>query len=78
LVPSANVTDDHQSKNALHVSKNGGAIVVKDKDAKSNLIQLAIELLNNPEKQQQMKKALADTAKPNATQTIVTEIEKFL
>jgi UDP-N-acetylglucosamine--N-acetylmuramyl-(pentapeptide) pyrophosphoryl-undecaprenol N-acetylglucosamine transferase len=78
LVPSANVTDDHQTKNALHVSKNGGALLLKDKDAKTQLIQMAIELLKNTEKQLQMKKALADTAKPNATITIVEEIEKFL
>ena len=78
LVPSANVTDDHQTKNAIHISKNGGALLLKDKDAKTQLIQMAIELLKNTEKQQQMKKALADNAKPNATITIVEEIEKYL
>ena len=58
--------------------KNGGALLIKDKDAKTQLIEMAIELLQNSEKQKQMKKALADTAKPNATITIVEEIEKFL
>lgn len=78
LVPSANVTDDHQTKNAQHVAKNGGAIVIADKDAKSKLIDAAIDLLGNKNQQENMKVALAKTARPNATNTIVQEIEKYL
>ncbi len=78
LVPSANVTDDHQTKNAQHMSKNGGAILISDKDAKSVLVNEAIALIQNTEKQKLMKIALEETAKPNATNTIVDEIEKYL
>jgi UDP-N-acetylglucosamine--N-acetylmuramyl-(pentapeptide) pyrophosphoryl-undecaprenol N-acetylglucosamine transferase len=78
FVPSANVTDDHQTKNAQHVCKNGGAIMVTDKDAKSNLVTVAIALLSNKSEQNNMRIALKDSARPNATETIVNEIEKFL
>lgn len=78
LVPSANVTDDHQTKNAQHVAKNGGAILISDNDAKANLVSSAIALLKDPAKQQLMSKALIETSKPHATQTIVAEIEKHL
>jgi UDP-N-acetylglucosamine--N-acetylmuramyl-(pentapeptide) pyrophosphoryl-undecaprenol N-acetylglucosamine transferase len=78
FVPSTNVTDDHQTKNAQHICKNGGAVMVSDKDAKYNLVNTAIALLSNKNEQEKMKTALKESAKPNATQTIVTEIEKFL
>jgi UDP-N-acetylglucosamine--N-acetylmuramyl-(pentapeptide) pyrophosphoryl-undecaprenol N-acetylglucosamine transferase len=78
FVPSTNVTDDHQTKNAQHICKNGGAVMVSDKDAKYNLVNTAIALLSNKNEQEKMKTALKASARPNATQTIVTEIEKFL
>lgn len=78
FVPSANVTDDHQTKNAQHICKNGGALMVSDKDAKANLVTTAIELLSNKNEQEKMKSALKESARPNATETIVNEIEKIL
>ena len=78
FVPSANVTDDHQTKNAEHVVKTGGAILIPDAQAPSILIQRAIELLNDPEKLTAMRSALLASAKPQATQFIVEEIEKNL
>lgn len=78
FVPSANVTDDHQTKNAQHICKNGGAMMVSDKDAKNILVGTAIALLSNKSEQDKMKIALKASARPNATQTIVNEIEKFL
>lgn len=78
LVPSANVTDDHQTKNAQHMAKDGGAIVISDKEARSILVKSAIELLQNTETQKNMRIAISATAKQNATKTIVDEIEKYL
>lgn len=78
FVPSANVTDDHQTKNAQHICKNGGAKMIADKMAKSELVSTAIELLNNENEQIKMKMALKASAKPDATETIVNEIEKFI
>ena len=78
FVPSANVTDDHQTKNAQHICKNGGAIMVSDKDAKNILVDTAISLLSNKSEQDKMRTALKESARPHATETIVNEIEKFL
>ena len=78
FVPSANVTDDHQTKNAQHICKNGGAMMVSDKDAKNILVDTAISLLSNKSEQDKMRIALKESARPHATETIVNEIEKFL
>jgi len=78
FVPSTNVTDDHQTKNAQHLCKNGGAMMVSDKEAKNILIKTALALLSNKSEQDKMRTALKESARPNATQTIVNEIEKFL
>ncbi len=50
LVPSPNVTEDHQTKNALALSTKGAAILVKDADAPKELIDTVIEVINNNEK----------------------------
>ncbi len=78
FVPSANVTDDHQTKNAQHICKNGGAMMVSDKNAKNILVGTAIALLSNKSEQDKMRTALKESARPHATETIVNEIEKFL
>jgi UDP-N-acetylglucosamine--N-acetylmuramyl-(pentapeptide) pyrophosphoryl-undecaprenol N-acetylglucosamine transferase len=78
FVPSANVTDDHQTKNAQHICNNGGAMMISDKEAKSTLVNTAIALLSNKSEQDKMRIALKVSARPNATETIVNEIERFL
>ncbi len=50
LVPSPNVAEDHQTKNAISLVNKNAAIIVKDKEAKEKLIDEAIKLINNPEK----------------------------
>ena len=47
LVPSPNVTDDHQSKNALELVENEAAILVKDTEAREKLVDTCIDLVNN-------------------------------
>ncbi len=47
LVPSPNVSEDHQTKNALALSNYQAAILVKDAEAHESLIKTAIDLLNN-------------------------------
>lgn len=78
LVPSPNVAEDHQTKNAMALVKQNAAIIIKDNDAKEELLPTAISLLENPKKQQELVEAIQELGKPKATETIVTEIEKLI
>jgi UDP-N-acetylglucosamine--N-acetylmuramyl-(pentapeptide) pyrophosphoryl-undecaprenol N-acetylglucosamine transferase len=78
LVPSPNVAEDHQTKNAMALVTKGAAWMVKDNDAKNELVQKTLELLSNKEVQESMKRASAQLAKPNATQDIVNVIETII
>lgn len=78
LVPSPNVAEDHQTKNAMALVDKNAAILVKDQDAKQNLVRVAITLLNNASHQEIMREKIALLGKPNATEEIVNELEKLL
>ncbi len=77
LVPSPNVSEDHQTKNAMALVKNDAAILIKDVDAKERVIQTAIDLLNNSDQQNLLSIAIKRMAKPQATQDIVDVIEQL-
>lgn len=49
LVPSPNVAEDHQTKNALALSSRGAALLVKDADARKNLMDTAFSLVKDAE-----------------------------
>ena len=74
LVPSPNVAEDHQTKNAKALSSMGAAILVKDEDAASLLVDQALELLQNTEKQKEMRNAIQKLAKPNAAMDIAMQV----
>jgi UDP-N-acetylglucosamine--N-acetylmuramyl-(pentapeptide) pyrophosphoryl-undecaprenol N-acetylglucosamine transferase len=78
LVPSPNVTDDHQTKNARVLSDLGAAILVTDKMASETLITETLALLKDTKKQAEMQEKLKQIAKPHATQTIVNRIVSCL
>ena len=76
LVPSPNVSDDHQTKNAMSLVSKSAAILVKD-DQTEKLLSIAIELLKNKEQLSQISKNAKNLGKPNATNDIVNEIFKL-
>ena len=78
LIPSPNVADDHQTKNATNILNNKGCILAKDKDAKNQLMKEVVDLLNNDKKINEIKKNLKKLSKPNATFNIVNELFKLL
>lgn len=78
LVPSPNVTDDHQTQNALQFSKLGAAIMVKDADVMDTLVKKSIETLGNKPLTAGMQESLRQVARPNATAAIVSEIKKLI
>ena len=77
FIPSPNVAEDHQTKNALSVVKNNAAIMVKEMELDSFNNQV-VSLLNNKEKQNELSKNIKSMALPNATSTIVDEVEKII
>ena len=78
LVPSPNVAEDHQTKNAMALVNKKAAILVNDIESKVNLIPTVIELLANENEQTNLISAISELGKPNATASIVDEIEKIV
>ena len=76
LVPSPNVSEDHQTKNAMSLVSKSAAILVKD-DQTEKLLSVAIELLKNKEQLTEISKNAKNLGKPNATNDIVSEIFKL-
>ncbi|MDG2343807.1 MAG: undecaprenyldiphospho-muramoylpentapeptide beta-N-acetylglucosaminyltransferase [Flavobacteriales bacterium] len=76
LVPSPNVSEDHQTKNAMSLVNNSAAIMVKDADSNSKLIPQLLNLINSEESWAEFKNNLFKIAKPNASKHIVDEVVK--
>ncbi|MFN8276386.1 MAG: undecaprenyldiphospho-muramoylpentapeptide beta-N-acetylglucosaminyltransferase [Chitinophagales bacterium] len=77
LVPSPNVTDDHQTHNAMALVKQHAALLIKDSDARAMLIPAALNLLKDEEQQKQLALRCRQMAITNATDRIVDEILKL-
>ena len=78
LVPSPNVAEDHQTKNAMALVKEDAAVLVRDAQSKETLVPIAIELLNNPVSCEQLAKSIRQLAKPNACMEIVDACESII
>jgi UDP-N-acetylglucosamine--N-acetylmuramyl-(pentapeptide) pyrophosphoryl-undecaprenol N-acetylglucosamine transferase len=78
LVPSPNVAEDHQTKNAMALVSKNAAAMVTDKDAKALLVDEALKLLFDEQRSQRLRENIALLAKPEATNDIVNEIEKLI
>ncbi len=74
LVPSPNVAEDHQSKNAQALEKRGAALCVKDSEAGEKLIDQLLALLADEKQQASLRKNLLPLGKPRATSAIVNEV----
>jgi UDP-N-acetylglucosamine--N-acetylmuramyl-(pentapeptide) pyrophosphoryl-undecaprenol N-acetylglucosamine transferase len=77
LVPSPNVAEDHQTKNALALANENAAVLVTDGDAEVELIDKALDLLNNKEKQIQISENIGKMAMPDADDIIAKEVMKI-
>ena len=77
LVPSPNVSEDHQTKNAMALVDKNAALLVKDLEAKEKLMPTAIGLLDNEPLRAELAAEIAKLGKPKATESIVDEIEKI-
>jgi UDP-N-acetylglucosamine--N-acetylmuramyl-(pentapeptide) pyrophosphoryl-undecaprenol N-acetylglucosamine transferase len=78
LVPSPNVSEDHQTKNAMSLVGANAALLVKDSLAVKELMETALSLLSNRELSESLSRNILTLAKPNATRDIVNECEKLV
>lgn len=78
LVPSPNVAEDHQTKNAMALVQKDAAVLVRDAEAKESLIPTVIELLSDGEKQTTLAQNIRTLGKPNATKEIVSTLYSIL
>ena len=78
LIPSPNVAEDHQTKNALALVDRGAAIMVRDSDCDNQTLPIVKELLASPERQTSMKDAIAKMAVRGAADKIVDQIAKIV
>jgi len=79
LVPSPNVAEDHQTKNAMALVEKEAAVLIEDKEAIEKLISCSFELVNNSERLLSLSKNIGLLAKPEAATdiaNIVIELAK--
>ena len=78
LVPSPNVAEDHQTKNAMALVNKNAAIMVKDQEANEKMVREALNLLQDGPMQLQLRNNIAALAKPRADEEIADEIFKLM
>jgi UDP-N-acetylglucosamine--N-acetylmuramyl-(pentapeptide) pyrophosphoryl-undecaprenol N-acetylglucosamine transferase len=78
LVPSPNVAEDHQTKNAMALVNKNAAVLIEDEEARGNLIPKALEILKDFEQKNTLIENLKQLGKAKATEDIVNEIEKII
>lgn len=74
LVPSPNVSEDHQTKNAMALVDKGAAIYVADAKANEELLPTAVATVIDNEKLNALESNIVKLAKPNAAQEIAEEV----
>ncbi len=74
LVPSPNVAEDHQTKNALALSTRDAAVYVKDAEAPAILLKLAVEIVHDDAKLKSLSENVLKLALPNSAEIIAKEV----
>lgn len=78
FIPSPNVAEDHQTKNAKSIADKNAAILIKEKDLDSQFQTVFAALFLDDEQQRQLSENIKNLALVNATNAIVNEVEKLL
>ena len=74
LVPSPNVSEDHQTKNAMALVEKDAAIYVADANAKEELVAKAIETVRDESKIASLEENIEKMGRPNAAEEIAEEV----
>jgi len=78
LVPSPNVAEDHQTKNAAELVRKNAAVLIADMEISGSLVENCLELWEHSEYREKLSKNISAMAKPNAVQDIVSIIENIV
>ncbi len=78
FIPSPNVSEDHQAKNARSIADQKGAIVIREEDLDIDFENEFSKLVTSAEKQEKLAQNIKKLALANATGDIVDEVEKLL
>ena len=78
FVPSPNVTEDHQTHNAMALVRRDAGMIVTDAEAGEKLMRTACELIGNPEKIALIEKNVGKLALADAAMTIADEVYKIV
>lgn len=78
LVPSPNVAEDHQTKNAMALVKNNAAILINDRSAEDTLVAEALKLLQNKQRCETLSQNIGKMAMLNADIKIAQEVLKLV
>lgn len=78
LVPSPNVSEDHQTKNAMALVSKNAAIIVKDDQAEEDLVKIALETVADQEKIKTLSENILKLAQLDSANRIVDELIKII
>ena len=78
FIPSPNVAENHQYKNANTLVNKNAALLIEEKKLEIDFVKSLTDLINNPDLQLELSNSIIKNAKKNSTVDIVNEIEKLL
>ncbi|MDR1503084.1 MAG: undecaprenyldiphospho-muramoylpentapeptide beta-N-acetylglucosaminyltransferase [Prevotella sp.] len=78
LVPSPNVSEDHQTKNAMALVNKNAAILIRDDEAIEKLVPVALGLIQDKEKLEELLANILKMAQPDSANRIVDEVLKLI
>jgi UDP-N-acetylglucosamine--N-acetylmuramyl-(pentapeptide) pyrophosphoryl-undecaprenol N-acetylglucosamine transferase len=78
FIPSPNVAEDHQTKNATAMVEQGAAYMISEKDLDNAFVPAIEKLLHDPDERTKLGSSMARLGRPWATEDIVKEIEQLL
>lgn len=78
LVPSPNVAEDHQTKNAMALVNNRAALLVTDREASEKLVDTMLDTISNEQLLSELRANIAKMARNNAAEHIANEVMKLI
>ena len=77
FIPSPNVAEDHQTKNALALVKKGAALMIREGELDQKFEMIFSALCDSTDQQASLSMRIKDLAMPEATEMIVDQIESL-
>lgn len=78
LVPSPNVAEDHQTKNAMALVNKNAALYVKDADAPAEVVKLALQTVKDDARLKELSENILKLALPDSADIIANEVVKLV